>query len=163
LLVHEPAADLAVDEILTDPALHAEIRAALPVLQTYAEPCGGEAVVRIVGKLFAVYPQPDRGPAEWTAFWEAYTDDLADMPPDALEAAVKEYRRGAKSEFLPKPGPLRALALKHAEPIWKAVHRAKRAANSLPRPARGANPEFRDLMAKLSTELRRTPIEKGEQ
>jgi hypothetical protein len=162
LLVHEPAADLAIEALTTDPALHAEVKAALPALKARAQPCGAEAVVRLVGKLFAVFPQPDRSEAEWAAFWEAYTEDLGGIPLEALEAAVRDYRRKPDAEFLPKPGPLRELALKHAEPIWKAVSRAKRAAESLPRRPRVANPEVKRMFQEFAAGLKTIPRKPAE-
>lgn len=122
-----------MDEALRCPALHAEIKAAYPALQAHAGAAGNQAVFRIIGEQFSVFPQPDRSEEEWGAFWRAYYEDLSDLPLEALEAGVREARRQPGSEFLAKPGPLRALALKHAEPIYKAAHRAKRIAESLPR------------------------------
>lgn len=119
--------------MLRSPALHDEVKRAYPALRSHAEACGGKTVSALLGKLFAIYPQPDRSDAEWAAFWLAYQEDLGDLPAEALEAAIKDYRQGEKSEFFPKPGPLRALALKRAEPILKAAFRAKRCAESLPR------------------------------
>lgn len=157
MLVHEPAGDVAVDEIVSNPVLHAEVKAALPALVAHAAPCGDETVVGIVGKLFAVFPQPDRSAAEWAAFWEAYTEDLADLPLEALEAAVRDYRRSGKAEFLPKPGPLRELAIKHAQPIRQAAYRAKRAAESLPRRPRVPDPRVAEMLAEIASTLK--PVE----
>jgi hypothetical protein len=133
LLVHEPVVEIAVDEVCRNPVLHDEVRRAYPVLASHAAGCGPMAVSQILGKLFAVYPQPERSDPEWLAFWQAYQEDLGDLPAEAVEDAVKDYRRSAGAEFFPKPGPLRALALKRAEPICKAAYRAKRCAESLPR------------------------------
>lgn len=119
--------------MLRSPALHAEAQRAYPLLKAHAAPCGAHAVTRLLSELFPIYPQPDRSDREWVAFWQAYHEDLGDVPAEALRHAIKDYRQSEKAEFFPKPGPLRALALKRAEPILKAAFRAKRCAESLPR------------------------------
>lgn len=132
-LLHDTgASDLAVEHIVSVPALHEEAKAILPALKAHAAPCGPQAVMMQVGRLFAIWPQPARSEAEWETFWEFYIDDLADLPLDALIAGIRDARRSPDAEFLPKPGPLRALALKHAEPIHRAAYRIERAARAVP-------------------------------
>lgn len=70
--------------------------------------------------------------AKSAAFWRVYVEQLSGFPAEALAQAVSDYAGGANAEFFPKPGPLKALAAKRAEPILKALSRAKRAAATLP-------------------------------
>lgn len=161
LLVHEPTADLCVDEVCRSPKLHAEVQRAWPAIQAHAAPCGLHAATQALAALFPVYPPPDRSVEEWAAFWKAYHEDLADLPLEALQAAVKDYRQGEKSEFFPKPGPLRALALKRAEPILKAAYRAKRCAESLPRKPL-ANETMSERMGMAAKVREALGISKGE-
>lgn len=124
-------ADGELEEILSCPALHAEARHVAPALAQLAAGCGPEAVRMALQPLVLVY-----GIGEATkspAFWGVYFRNLADLPSEALAKGVEEYASLPDSHFFPKPGPLRALAMKHAEPIFKAATRAKRAADSLPR------------------------------
>ncbi|MDB5438483.1 MAG: hypothetical protein JWM33_910, partial [Caulobacteraceae bacterium] len=64
--------------------------------------------------------------ARSAAFWGVYVETLSGLPAEALRAAAADYAAGAGAEFFPKPGPLKALALKHAEPLRRAAARAAR-------------------------------------
>lgn len=99
--------------------------AILPKLLARAAPCGDERVRRALQPLILVYGASEATKAP--AFWEAYYAALSGLPVEALARGVKDYLAAADSEFFPKPGPLRALCEKHAEPIFKAASRAKRA------------------------------------
>jgi hypothetical protein len=114
-------------ELAKSPALLAEARDCRAALEARAFDCGPERVMATLTPLFAVFPQPNRSEAEWTAWWSAYLEDLSDIPVEALKAAVVEYRRKADAEFFPKPGPLRALALEAGRPLLTALSRARRA------------------------------------
>lgn len=91
------------------------------------------------------------------AFWKIYFEALRDVPQEALELAVRDYTTKADAEFFPKPGPLRALAYKHAEPLFKATHRANRAADSLPRKPteRISGEQFAELQTILGGKVRK--------
>lgn len=115
------------------PALHSEAKAVSATLSQVAEACGKEAVRFALQPLVLVFGVGEA--ARSPAFWAAYTETLSTVPRESLAAAIKEYTSLPDSEFFPKPGPLKALALKHAEPLYKAAYRAKRAADSLPRRA----------------------------
>lgn len=112
------------------PALQEEARHALPSLDRIIRRAAGEAGVRdVVGRRFALYPQPDRSDAEWGAWWEDYYETLADLPRVALEAAMAAYVRDPASEFLPKPGRLRDLALHEPNPTMSLYDRLRVVAN----------------------------------
>lgn len=89
-----------------------EALAALPVLRADAEdPCGEIGIRDVVGRRFGLFPQPDRSDAEWDAWWGDYFDALADLPIAAVEAGMRAWVRHPDSEFMPRPGKLRELAL----------------------------------------------------
>jgi hypothetical protein len=143
-------ADVEVEEILSTPLLHAEAKAIAPHLSRLAQGCGAEQVALALQPLVLVYGLGAQ--AKSSAFWKLYIDALADIPAESLAEALSDYAREPTAEFFPKPGPLRALALKRAAPLLKAAYRAKRAANSLPRrpPADPVKPEqFAELTAIL--------------
>lgn len=104
------------------------------MLRSLTAGCGDEVVRNALKPLVLVFGIGEA--AKSATFWRVYFAKLADLPAAALIAAVEEFAGLPTAEFFPKPGPLRALALKHAEPIYKAAYRAKRAADSLPRPQR---------------------------
>lgn len=100
-----------VSEVLRSPVLIEETRQALPSLQAAARQLAGEAGVReVIGKRFAIYPQPDRSPGEWAAWWSEYVASLGDLPWGALESAMRAWVKSPEAEFLPKPGRLRDMA-----------------------------------------------------
>lgn len=125
-------AELELEAIASQPALLAEAMASVRPLEAIAAPCGDAAVRRLLQPLVLVFGVSEA--AKTAAFWRAYIDQLAGLPGEAVEQAVNDYIGGEASEFFPKPGPLKALAMRRAEPIYKALSRAKRAAKMLPSP-----------------------------
>jgi hypothetical protein len=154
LLTDDAPAELSVADIVADPVLHGEARTAVAFLRAHVAPCGKEHVARTLAPLATVFGVGQRG--ETQAFWRVYYDALADVPAESLAAAVAAYAKRPDAEFFPKPGPLRALALKHAAPLYKAAYRAKRAADA--RPVRPVDPqtaeERRELAERLVAGLR---------
>lgn len=96
----------------------------------------GQAGVReVVGRRFATYPQPERSPGEWAAWWADYFDVLEGVTLAALEAGMRAYIREGSSEFMPKPGKLLELARTTPSNAMRAYGRAKRVEALLaPRP-----------------------------
>lgn len=93
------------------PALLAEARAALPALKSRAwQAAGEEGVQAVVSRRFALFPQPERGPQEWAAWWLDYFEALAEVSLGSLEAAMAAWVRRPDAEFMPKPGALLALS-----------------------------------------------------
>jgi len=118
-----------VEQIRAVPVLHEEARRIAPVLARLTKPCGDQAVIEALKPLVLVYGMGDQAKAP--AFWQVYTKQLSDLPLEALRHAVDDYAGRGDSVFFPKPGPLRDMALRRAEPVYKAASRARKAA-SLP-------------------------------
>lgn len=125
LLSSNVGAQAEIEEIASDPRLRSEALALLPALMLRATPAGEERVLRALRPLVLVYGASEATKAP--AFWQAYYGALSGLPVEALARGIADYTSAADSEFFPKPGPLRALCEKHAAPIFKAAHRAKRA------------------------------------
>jgi hypothetical protein len=127
LLFGKTPADVAVAEIRQDRALHIEVRRVANDLRKLAGPCGEEFVGVEMKKLILVYGAGESPRA--ASWWKLYYQALRDVPREALEQAVQDYVSSPDSLFFPKPGQLKALAMKRAEPIYQAASRAKRAAD----------------------------------
>lgn len=113
--------------IAEDPDSLGELMHASDRLLAHAEPCGGDMVGKTLAPLLTLYGVQAKNPTEWKAFWAFYVDALGDLPAEALKAGVADYVSDAKSEFFPKPGPLKALCERHAIPIRMAASRARKA------------------------------------
>jgi len=129
-LASDLPAELELQAIVESPALHAEARASVPALTAVAAPCGAQSVRAALQPLVLVYGIGEA--AKSAAFWKLYIDQLSGIPAEALAQAVNDYAGQPGAEFFPKPGPLKALATKRAEPIIKALSRARRVAKMLP-------------------------------
>jgi hypothetical protein len=130
--------------IASDPALLAEVRSALPALKAVADAkAGPEGVKAVVGRRFAVYPQPPRTDGEAAAWWADYFDVLADVPLASLEAGMRAYVADPASEFMPKPGRLRELAFTTASRSLTRYYRAKKAIELADAPQAIAGPRVR--------------------
>jgi hypothetical protein len=114
--------DDAVRLIANDPALLAEARAILPALERTAKlKAGHEGVKAVIGRRFALYPQPPRSEAEGLRGGRTTSTCWPDVQLASLEAAMRAYVADPDSEFMPKPGKLRELAfhdaLSHLRPV----------------------------------------------
>jgi hypothetical protein len=108
--------------------LREEARAALPALKAVAEwKSGDEGVKAVIGKRFALYPQPPRSDGEWEAWWADYVEVLKDVPLACLEAAMRAWVARPSSEFMPKPGQLHELAHTTVSKTLRRYQRARRA------------------------------------
>lgn len=133
LLVEEDDQRWAVQVILGDPELKAEAEAQLPVLRAAAvQKAGREGVKQVIGRRFALYPQPQRSEGEWAAWWADYFEVLADVPWHALEAGMAAHIADPASEFLPKPGKLLELARTAPVRVVRAYERARQVADYRP-------------------------------
>ena len=103
----------------------AELRIVAPLLMASASPCGARAVVAALVPLTSLYGIQTRSEAEWKTFWKFYIDALEALPLEALKRGIADYVGDAKSEFFPKPGPLKALCEAHASGPRMAALRAK--------------------------------------
>lgn len=122
-------AQAGVEAIVADPIIHGEATRMAPALRARAEPAGDDAVRRALQPLVLVYGVGEA--ARVPAFWQPYRI-LANLPPTALAAGIEDYTASPDSQFFPKPGPLKALCDRHAEPILRAASRASRAAHLEP-------------------------------
>lgn len=117
----------AVESLAADPQAMIELAGALDSLQRHVEPCGAKVIAATLGPLLALYGVSDKTEAENRTFWGFYIDALGHLPAEALRAGVAEYVADGRSEFFPKPGPLRAICERHAIPLRMAANRAQRA------------------------------------
>lgn len=117
----------AVADLASDPAARRELVAVNTSLQRHVEPCGAKLVVATLGPLLSLYGVADKSENEAKAFWGFYIDALSDLPVEALRAGVAEYVADGKSEFFPRPGPLKAICERHAIPLRMAANRARKA------------------------------------
>jgi hypothetical protein len=131
LLTSSTSADEAIAEINSDPTLFREAQAALPALRREALDQAGPGGVKIViGRRFALFPQPERSDGEWAMWWADYVEALQALPTGALEAAMAAYVKQDGAEFMPKPGKLLALAKTTPNRGAQAYDRALRATNT---------------------------------
>lgn len=137
------SADEALQAATHCPALIEEARAVLPALHRKVEAAGDIAVGAVIARRFETYPQSQRSPEQWAAWWADYQDALSDQPAAAIEAGMREWVRTDTTGFLPKPGQLLALVKKAAEPDWLAVSRANRIAKIVPETRQWIEPEDR--------------------
>ena len=112
LLRDAPSVEQAAETIGRSPALRAEAVEALPVLKAIASrPATDEEIRDIIGRRFSVFRQPEMSEHEAAAWWEVYFDALDDLPAGSIEAGLRAWGKLRDSEFMPKPGRLRELAL----------------------------------------------------
>lgn len=134
-----------IEWIAQNRALLVETEAALPALQHVATvKAGRDGVKAVVGRRFALYPQPQRSDAEWAAWWADYFDVLEGVPLASLEAAMRAYVADPESEFIPKPGRLRELAFLTPCRSLQRYQRARSAVALANTPQRLAGPPAED-------------------
>ena len=110
----------------------------LPALRSAAtKPAGAAGVKAVIGRRMAIYPQTEMTEGEWTAWWADYIDALQDIPNAALEAGMTAWVRRPESQFMPKPGQLRDLALNTPNEADRAYNEALRQLEA-PRIIKGA-------------------------
>jgi hypothetical protein len=132
----------------------AEARRALPALKADAErPAGKAGVARVIGRRLSTYPPREMSEGAWAAWWADYHDACGDIPEGALEAGMKAWIKAPESDFLPKPGRLRSLALNASTPAAVAYERAK-AAVSEPAPPEDKPRASKEAVAKMLAEYR---------
>jgi hypothetical protein len=153
LLNVEPSSADAIEAIAANLVLVSEVAKALPDLQRAAtEPARADGVMAVIGRRFALFPQPKRSKAEWSEFWADYVDTLGHLPEGAIEAAMAAWVRQPDAEFLPKPGRLLELSRTTPNRAVRALERAKGALEfkaprkvespySITPPAMGPRPE----------------------
>jgi hypothetical protein len=96
-------------------------------LQRAVEPASGQVVVQLLAPMMALFGVPRKSETEAEAFWGFYLDALSGLSVEAIAAGVAEYAADPKSEFFPKPGPLKAICERHAIKPTMAASRARKA------------------------------------
>ena len=146
----DAVAAIAASPTLLDEALKARegfVREALA-------PATAQDVMNVIGRRFATFPQPQRSPDEFKAFWTDYLDCLVGQPISSLEAGMRMWIAGG-AEFLPKPGQL--LNLAKGAPVAEArAARIIRLAGLLADESKAAvgRPQTAAERAALSAEIR---------
>ena len=110
-LLVEPSDHKAIDVIGKSALLKAEALAAIPALRAAAlTPATEQQIMATISQRFALFPQPQRNPAEWAAWWADYFDALSGLTAPAVEAGMAAWVKSPDAEWLCKPGKLRELA-----------------------------------------------------
>ncbi len=117
----------AIRDLAEDREIRGELVIAAQRLAKHVEPCGAAWIAQTLGPLLTLYGVADKSEAENRTFWGFYIDALGGLPREAVKAGVAEYVSDAKSEFFPKPGPLKTICERHAVPLRMAANRAQRA------------------------------------
>lgn len=117
----------AIERLSGDERIRGELQIVAPLLAKHAEPCGPRTIIAALTPMVTLYGVSDKSQAEWSVFWGFYITALGDLPAEAVQRGVDEYVADAKSEFFPKPGPLKAICEKHAVPLRMAANRARKA------------------------------------
>lgn len=113
------------------------------LLQAATAPASVAGVKNVVGRRFALFPQPERSDGEWAEWWADYIDVIGHLPEGAIEAAMAAWVRMADAEFMPKPGKLLELAKTTPNRDVRAYERCKAAIEY--QPPRQAHPADDDL------------------
>lgn len=116
-----------MQELAADPGARAELMVVAGQIARHVEPCGAKAVIGTLAPLVSLYGVQDKTEAEWSSFWGFYVEALGNLPAEAIRAGAAEYVADAKSEWFPKPGPLKAICERHAIPLRMAANRAQKA------------------------------------
>lgn len=156
LLEELPSFDEAVERIAESPVLLSEVCLKLPALRVAATAPASEAdVMDIIGRRFALYPQPERSDAEWSAWWADYFEVLHGVPIAALEGGMGAWVKSPQSEFLPKPGKLRELALQTPNRAAQRYVRAKASMRTPPEDRGEMIPEGAERVKEMLAEFHR--------
>jgi hypothetical protein len=121
------------------------------LIEEARKPATEQQIKQIIGSRFALFPQPERTDAEWSAWWADYLSALDDLTPAAIEAGMAAWVRSIDAEFMPKPGKLRELAKTTPATskwtrAWNRLSQATRKPDpvqpkELPRPEERPDPE----------------------
>ena len=113
-------------EALHSSPLRVEALMLRDAIRERAAPASDQVIVTTLLPLVSLYGVGKKSDAEWAAFWGFYIEALGDLPREAIEGGVRDFVADAKSEWFPKPGPLRALCLVRARPALMAWGRVRK-------------------------------------
>lgn len=124
-LLEERSDYKSIDVIQASDILVKEARAIIPELRQAAlAPATEDQIKATISQRFALFPQPQRNPAEWAAWWADYFDALAGLPAPSVEAGMAAWVKLPDSEFMCKPGKLLDLArTTPANNRWMRAHK----------------------------------------
>lgn len=117
---------------------------------------GPEYVATAMLKLQAHYWRPDFSPAQAKELYADYIEDLSDLPPDILDAAIGQYRRNPESKFFPRTGELLGFAAPMLEERRRAVLRLERGPGGKPQEQKRSPAEIDRMRNLVKTAFRRT-------
>jgi len=146
-----------VRELARNPVMLAEARQALPQLRAAATaPAGEDGVRRVIGRRLVTFPQARMNDAQWAAWWESYYETCADLAEEALEAGMAAWVRDPQSQWMPKPGKLRELALSTPNRAARAYGRVTAALRLVEERdgRRSGSPVDRENLSKLMADFR---------
>ena len=142
-LLDETSDSKAIETIKASPILMREADAvAVALLNEARRPATEDQIKQIIGSRFALFPQPERSDAEWSAWWADYLSALDDLTPASIEAGMAAWVRQIDAEFMPKPGKLRELArTTPATSKWTRAWQRASEATRKPTPIPQAEPQ----------------------
>lgn len=130
--------------IADDPEMLAEATRLLPALAERVHQGATRSEIKnVIFARFQLYPQPRREDWQWDLWWADYFTALDGLTGEAIDAGLTKWVALPDSEFLPKPGKLKALAESTPTKTGRAIHIVRtaitRAAELAPRKG-GASP-----------------------
>jgi hypothetical protein len=153
LLDRDGTHEATARDIATNPALRHELEMVYGrILREATDKAGDEGVKAVIGRRFVLYPQPQRSEGEWVAWWGEYYTLLSDLPLASLEAAMRAWTARPDSEFLPKPGKVRELALSTPTRALKRLQRADMVLTYRPEP-KALTPEQLEASDKMREDV----------
>lgn len=153
LLDRDGTHEAAARHIATNPVLRHELEMVYGrILREAKDRAGDEGVKAVIGRRFVLYPQPQRSEGEWVAWWGEYYTLLSDLPLASLEAAMRAWTARPDSEFLPKPGKVRELALSTPTRALKRLQRADMVLTYRPEP-KAPTPEQLEASDKMREDV----------
>lgn len=120
-------AETALKTIIRSDGLQREVRSVAAVIQQRARPATGPEVIAALVRIMPHYGVVKRTEAENKALAEVYVETLSTLPLEAIQEALREWGREDQA-FMPNSGQIYSRAKPHAERLWMAAYRAKRAA-----------------------------------
>lgn len=97
--------------IAGDPEMLAEATRLLPALAERMHRSATKSEIKtVIFARFPLYPQPQRAEWQWDLWWADYFTTLDGLTGEAIDAGLTAWIAKPDSEFLPKPGALKALA-----------------------------------------------------
>lgn len=120
-------AEFALKTITQSEGLQREVRSVAAIVQQRARPATGPEVIAALVRIMPHYGVVKRSEAENKALAEVYVETLSTLPLEAIQEALRDWGKEDQA-FMPNSGQVYSRAKPHAERLWMAAYRAKRAA-----------------------------------